>query len=105
METVTENTWTCCWKDTGTEDAVASTASLSLRRDSRRVDNSVAGGGPVCPVLWLGNWRRDVGGFFVASAEALVGRDAKASIKFSACRAQNSIHRPLIRSKYFFCSL
>lgn len=60
-------------------DAVAKTASRSLRRDRRSVDSSVDGGGtPRCAGIDA-EARWAAGGFEVASLEALVGREASAA--------------------------
>jgi hypothetical protein len=76
---------------------VANTASRSLRRERRRVDNSVAGERPG-DTADLVDCGTEAGGFFVASFEALRGRDSQASSRFLEWRAQNSIYLAMILS-------
>lgn len=101
--------WTCCENETGVVEAVASMASRSLRRERRRVESSVEGGGMCCFACFpfddndaeadwgdsgglmevlggverrgaeAGLMGRNAGGFLVASAEALTGREANAA--------------------------
>lgn len=81
-------------------EAVARTASRSLRRDRRSVDSSVDGGGtPRCAGVDVeGRWA--AGGLEVASFEALVGREASAASRSLEWWAQNRIYRSTILSKY-----
>ena len=92
-----ENTWTRCAKAIGVVEAVANVASRSLRRERRRVDNSVAAEGPG-DTADLVDCGTEAGGFLVASFEALRGRDNQAASKFFEWRAQNSIYLVTILS-------
>jgi hypothetical protein len=92
-----ENTWTRCENAIGVVEAVANTASRSLRRDRRRVDNSVAAEGPG-GTAGLVDCETEAGGFLVASVEALRGKDNQAASKSLECRAQNPTYLVTILS-------
>lgn len=99
MDILTEKTWTRWENETGIVDAVARTASRSLRRERRRVDSSVDAETVLILVCVSLGWGRAAGGFFVASPDALVGRDDHAASKSSEWRAQNAMYRSTILEK------